>query len=133
MGMIKEFKEFAMKGNVLDLAVGVIIGGAFGKVISSVVGDVLMPPIGLALGGVDFSNLAVMLKAAAADSPAVLLRYGAFIQSIVDFLIVAFCVFMVIKAMSSLKRKKEEAPAPPAAPSAEVALLTEIRDTLRKK
>jgi large conductance mechanosensitive channel len=133
MSMIKEFKEFAMRGNVIDLAVGIIIGGAFGKVVSSVVGDVIMPPIGLALGGVDFSNLAVTLKAAAGADPAVLLRYGAFIQSIVDFLIVAFAIFIVIKAMNTLKRKKEEAPAAPPAPSKEEVLLTEIRDAIKAK
>lgn len=133
MSMIKEFKEFAMKGNVIDLAVGIIIGGAFGKVVSSIVGDVIMPPIGLALGGVDFSNLAVKLKEAVGTEPAVLLRYGAFVQSIVDFLIVAFAIFMVIKAMNALKRKKEEAPAAPAPPTKEEVLLTEIRDALRKK
>lgn len=133
MSMIKEFKEFAMRGNVIDLAVGIIIGGAFGKVVSSIVSDVIMPPIGLALGGVDFSDLAVTLKAEVGAEPAVLLRYGLFIQSIVDFLIVAFAIFMVIKAMNSLKRKKEVAPPPPAAPTKEEVLLTEIRDALRGK
>lgn len=133
MSMIKEFKEFAMRGNVIDLAVGIIIGGAFGKVVSSVVGDVLMPPIGLALGGVDFSDLAVTLKAASGADPAVLLRYGMFIQSIVDFLIVAFAIFIVIKAMNTLKRKKEGAPDAPAAPSKEEVLLAEIRDAIKSK
>lgn len=133
MSMIKEFKEFAMRGNVIDLAVGIIIGGAFGKVVSSIVGDVLMPPIGLALGGVDFSNLAITLKAAQGADPAVLLRYGAFVQSIVDFLIVAFAIFLVIKAMNTLKRKKEEAPAPPAPPSKQEVLLAEIRDAIKGK
>jgi large conductance mechanosensitive channel len=133
MSVIKEFKEFAMKGNVMDLAVGIIIGAAFGKVVSSIVGDVIMPPIGLALGGVNFTNLAVTLKEATAAEPAVLLRYGAFIQSIVDFLIVAFAIFMVIKTMNALKRKKEEAPAPPAPPSKEEVLLTQIRDAIQAK
>jgi large conductance mechanosensitive channel len=133
MSVIKEFKEFAMRGNVIDLAVGIIIGGAFGKVVSSVVGDVLMPPIGLGLGGVNFTNLAVTLKDAVGTEPAVLLRYGAFIQSIVDFLIVAFAIFIVIKAMNTLKRKKEEAPAAPPAPSKEEVLLTEIRDAIKAK
>ena len=116
MSMIKEFREFAMKGNVVDLAVGVIIGGAFGKIVSSLVGDVLMPPIGLALGGLDFSALAITLKEASAGSPAVLLRYGVFINAVVDFTIVAFCIFMMIRAMNALRRKNE-APAPAAAPT----------------
>ncbi len=133
MSMIKEFKEFAMRGNVIDLAVGIIIGGAFGKVVSSVVGDVLMPPIGLALGGVNFTNLAVTLKEAVGSEPAVQLRYGAFVQSIVDFLIVAFAIFIVIKAMNTLKRKKDEAPAAPPAPSKEETLLAEIRDAIKAK
>ena len=133
MSMIKEFKEFAMRGNVIDLAVGIIIGGAFGKVVSSVVGDVLMPPIGLALGGVNFTNLAVTLKEAVGSEPAVQLRYGAFVQSIVDFLIVAFAIFIVIKAMNTMKRKKDEAPAAPPAPSKEETLLAEIRDAIKAK
>ncbi len=130
MGMIKEFKEFAVKGNVVDMAVGIIIGAAFGKIVSSFVADVIMPPIGLILGGVDFTNLAVTLKQAAGDAPAVVLGYGKFIQSVVDFTIVAFAIFMVIKAMNSMKKKEEEAPAEP--PKQEV-LLTEIRDLLKEK
>lgn len=130
MGMLKEFKEFAVKGNVVDMAVGIIIGAAFGKIVSSFVADVIMPPIGLLLGGVDFTNLAIILKAAAGDTPAVVLGYGKFIQSVVDFTIVAFAIFLVVKAMNSLKKKEEEAPAEP--PKQEV-LLTEIRDLLKQK
>ncbi len=114
MSMIKEFKEFAMKGNVVDLAVGVIIGGAFGKIVSSLVSDVLMPPIGMMLGGLDFSNLAITLKAAAGDAPAVMLKYGVFVNTIIDFIIVAFCIFMMIRTMNKLRRK-DEAPAAVAA------------------
>jgi len=139
MGMISEFKEFAMRGNVVDLAVGVIIGGAFGKIIGSLVNDVIMPVVGNMLGGVNFSDLAITLKAAemGADgkevAAAVLLKYGAFFQTIVDFLIIAFAIFMAIKVMNSLKRKEEAAPAAPAEPSDEVKLLTEIRDTLKSR
>ncbi len=132
MSVVKEFKEFAMKGNVVDLAVGIIIGGAFGKIVSSLVGDVIMPPLGIVIGGVDFRDLSVTLKSAAVGAPAVLLRYGSFIQSIFDFAIVAFAIFLMIKAINAMKRRKEEAPAPPAKPSAEVLLLTEIRDLLKK-
>ncbi len=130
MGMLKEFKEFAVKGNVVDMAVGIIIGAAFGKIVSSFVADVIMPPIGLLLGGVDFTNLAITLKAAAGDAPAVVLGYGKFVQSVVDFTIVAFAIFLVVKAMNSMKKKEEEAPAEP--PKQEV-LLTEIRDLLKQK
>jgi large conductance mechanosensitive channel len=112
MSMRKEFKEFAMSGNVVDMAVGIIIGAAFGKIVSSFVSDVLMPPIGLLTGGVDFSNLAVQLKAAAGDEPAVLLKYGVFINTIIDFLIVAFAIFMMIRAINRMKRKEEAPPAP---------------------
>ncbi len=114
MSLLKEFKEFAVKGNVIDMAVGVIIGAAFGKVVSSVVSDMIMPPIGLLIGGVDFSNLAITLKAAAAGSPAVIIAYGKFLQTTIDFTIIAFAIFMMIKAINSLKRK--EAAAPPADP-----------------
>jgi len=132
MSMIKEFKEFAMRGNVVDLAVGIIIGGAFGKIVSSFVADVIMPPIGLALGGVDFSNLAFTLKQATETTPAVLLNYGKFVNTIIDFLIIAFAIFMVVKAMNSMKKKEVEAPAAPQEPPADVKLLTEIRDLLKK-
>ncbi|MEM6638321.1 MAG: large-conductance mechanosensitive channel protein MscL [Pseudomonadota bacterium] len=131
MGMASEFKDFAMRGNVVDMAVGIVIGGAFGKIVSSFVKDVLMPPIGLALGGVDFSQLAVTLKEAVGETAAVTLNYGVFIQTVVDFIIIAFAIFMVVKAMNSMKKKEEEAPAKPPEPSKEEVLLTEIRDALR--
>lgn len=130
MGMFQEFKTFAMKGNMVDMAVGIIIGAAFGKIISSLVGDVIMPPIGMALGGVDFSNLVIVLQAATEKAPAVVLSYGKFIQSIVDFLIIALCIFLVVKGINSLKKKEEEAPA---APSSQEVLLAEIRDLLKKR
>lgn len=133
MSMVKEFKEFAMKGNVVDLAVGIIIGGAFGKIVSSLVGDVLMPPLGILIGGVDFSQLSLTLKSAEAGIAAVTLRYGAFIQTLFDFIIVAFAIFMVVKAMNALKRKKDEAPAAPAKPPAQEVLLAEIRDLLKTR
>lgn len=135
MGMLQEFKEFAVKGNVIDMAVGVIIGAAFGKVVSSLVADVVMPPIGVMLGGVNFSDLAFTLKAAAGSSPAVMLAYGKFLQTVLDFLIVAWVVFLGIKTMNSLKKAEAAAPVappPPAAPSAEQVLLSEIRDLLKK-
>ena len=131
MSMMSEFRDFAMRGNVVDMAVGIVIGGAFGKIVSSFVNDVLMPPIGLALGGVDFSQLAVTLKEASGDLAAVTLNYGAFIQTVVDFIIIAFAIFMVIKAMNNLKKKEEAAPPPPPKPSEEVTLLTEIRDLMK--
>jgi len=130
MKILKEFKEFAMRGNVVDLAVAVIIGGAFGKIVTSFVNDVVMPPIGFLLGGVDFKNLAWEIKPAEGDVPAVLLKYGAFVNTIIDFVIIAFVIFIVIKALSSLK--KTETPPPPAEPTEEIKLLTEIRDLLKK-
>jgi len=133
MGMIQEFKTFAMRGNVVDMAVGIIIGGAFGKIVSSFVADVIMPPIGILVGGVDFSKLAITLKEAVGDTAAVTINYGKFIQSIIDFIIIAFAIFLVIKAMNALQKKQEEAPAPPAPPSNEENLLTEIRDILKRK
>ncbi len=126
MGFIKEFKEFAMKGNVMDMAVGVIIGGAFGKIVSSLVDDVLMPLIGMATGGIDFTGLVAKVGDATVN-------YGTFIQNIIDFLIIAFCIFLMIKAMNKMTAKKEEEPAPAPEPSAEEKLLTEIRDLLKKK
>ena len=132
MSMMSEFRDFAMRGNVVDMAVGIVIGGAFGKIVSSFVNDVLMPPIGMALGGVDFSDLAMTLQEASGDVAAVTLNYGAFIQTVIDFIIIAFAIFMVIKAMNNLKKKEEEAPAAPPKPSAEETLLAEIRDLLRK-
>ena len=132
MSMMSEFRDFAMRGNVVDMAVGIVIGAAFGKIVSSFVSDVLMPPLGILLGGVDFTELAVTLKAAVGEVPAVTLNYGTFIQTLVDFIIIAFAIFMVIKAMNSLKKKKEEAPPAPPKQSAEEILLTEIRDLLKK-
>ena len=132
MGMVQEFREFAVKGNVVDMAVGVIIGGAFGKIVSSLVTDVVMPPIGVLIGGVDFSKLAFTLQEATATAPAVVISYGRFVQTVVDFTIVAAVIFMVIKGINSMKKKAAEAsPATPAPPAQEV-LLTEIRDLLRK-
>ena len=131
MGMMSEFKSFAMRGNVIDMAVGIVIGGAFGKIVSSFVNDVLMPPIGMLIGGVDFTDLAIVLKAATDEAEAVTLKYGAFIQTLLDFVIIAFAIFMVVKAMNSMKKKEEEAPKAPPKPSAEVELLTEIRDSLK--
>jgi large conductance mechanosensitive channel len=130
MSMLKEFKAFAMRGNVLDLAVGVIIGGAFGTIVSTLVEKVIMPPIGVVLGGVDFSKLSIQLKEAVGDKPAVIIGYGAFFNAVISFLIVAFCVFMLIKAMNSFQKKEEAAPAPP--PRNEV-LLEEIRDLLKTR
>lgn len=133
MSFVKEFKDFAMRGNVVDLAVGIIIGGAFGKIVSSLVADVIMPPVGVLIGGVDFSSLALTLKEATATAPAVVLSYGKFLQTIVDFTIVAFAIFMMVKAINSLKREKEAAPPAPAKPSNEEVLLGEIRDLLKKR
>lgn len=134
MGMLKEFKDFTMRGNVVDLAVAVVIGGAFGKIVTSFVSDVIMPPIGLLLGGVDFSDLKLVMKAATEEVEAVTLNYGAFINTLIDFIIIAFAIFMVIKGINATK-KKQPAPPPPAppAPSNEEVLLTEIRDLLAKK
>lgn len=139
---IQEFKDFAMKGNVVDMAVGVIIGGAFGKIVTSLVSNILMPPIGVLLGNVDFTELKITLKEAVMEgenvvSEAVTLNYGQFIQDIVDFIIIAFCIFLMIKGVTKLTTKKEEPkaeePAPAPEPSAEEKLLTEIRDLLAKK
>lgn len=141
MGMLQEFKQFAMRGNVVDMAVGVIIGGAFGKIVSSVVGDLIMPAVGCLVGGMNFTDLKLTLKNAVMDgdtvvTPAVTLNYGNFIQVTIDFLIIAFSIFLLIKAINTLSRKKKEEPAaPPAppAPSKEEVLLTEIRDLLKEK
>ena len=133
MSMMSEFKSFAVKGNVMDMAVGIIMGGAFGKIVASFVNDVLMPPIGMMLGGVDFTSLALTLKKATPDAEAVMLKYGAFVQSVVDFLIIAFAIFMMVRWMNRLKKKEEAAPAAPPKPSNEEVLLTEIRDLLRNK
>ena len=131
MSMMSEFKSFAMRGNVVDMAVGIVIGGAFGKIVSSFVNDVLMPPIGMMMGGVDFKDLAITLQAATEEVAAVTIGYGAFIQTVLDFVIIAFAIFMVVKAMNNMKKKEEAAPAAPPKPSAEVELLTEIRDSLK--
>ena len=144
MGFLKEFKEFAVKGNVMDMAVGDIIGGAFGKIVTSLVNDVIMPPIGLLVGGVDFSDMKLTLKSEVLDAagavvtPAVNWGYGAFIQQIVDFTILAFCVFLMVKVMNKINKKKAEpapapAPAPEPEPTTEEKLLTEIRDLLKEK
>jgi len=135
MSMMTEFKEFAMRGNVVDLAVGVVIGGAFGKIVTSLVSDVVMPPIGLITGGIDFSAMKWVLKPADTSNPAhkiaeVSINYGSFINTIITFIIIAFAIFVVIKGINRLQKKKDEAPA---APPADVALLTEIRDLLKSK
>jgi len=138
MSMLKEFKEFAMRGNVMDMAVGVVIGGAFGKIVTSLVEDVIMPPIGKLTGGIDFSSLRWVLQPADNSNPdnpiaEVAINYGNFINSIITFVIIAFAIFMMIKVMNRLHKKEEEAPAEPEAPSADVVLLTEIRDLLKNK
>ncbi|WP_152207742.1 large-conductance mechanosensitive channel protein MscL [Marinobacter changyiensis] len=133
MGMMSEFKEFAVRGNVVDLAVGIIIGVAFGKIVSSFVADVLMPPIGLLIGGVDFSNLSITLQAATEGAEAVAVRYGVFLQAVFDFVIIAFAVFVVVRMLNKLKRKEVEAPAASVAPTVEEKLLEEIRDLLKQK
>lgn len=132
MGMLSEFKDFAIKGNVVDMAVGIIIGAAFGKIVSSFVNDIIMPPLGVAIGGVDFSDLAIVLQEAVGETPAVTINYGSFIQTMIDFLIIALAIFVAVKAMNSMKKKEEEAPAEPPKPSNEEVLLTEIRDLLKK-
>ncbi len=138
MSMMQEFKKFAVKGNMMDMAVGIIIGGAFGKIISSLVKDIIMPPIGMLMGGVNFTSLKLTLKEAITDATgnvtqaAVTMNIGSFIQVLVDFTIIAFAIFMVVKGINSLKKKEEEKPAAPAAPSKEEVLLSEIRDLLKK-
>ena len=132
MKILDEFKQFAMKGNMVDMAVGIIIGAAFGKIVTSLVNDIIMPPIGLLLGGVNFTDLKVVMKAATEVNPAVTWNYGSFIQVAIDFLIVAFVIFMLIKGINAMKKKEEPAPAPPPAPTKDQVLLTEIRDLLKK-
>jgi len=129
--MLKEFREFAMRGNVVDLAVGVIIGAAFGKIVSSLVADIIMPPLGLLIGGIDFKQFAWTLRSAVGDTPAVVMHYGIFIQNVFDFVIVAFAIFMAIKLINKLNRKKKEEPKAPPAPTKEEVLLAEIRDILK--
>ena len=131
MSFIKEFREFAMRGNVVDMAVGVIIGGAFGKIVSSLVGDVAMPVLGILTGGVDFKDLKITMAEAVGETPAVTLNYGAFIQNVFDFIIIAFAIFMMVKALNKLKKEQPKEEAAPE-PSAEEKLLTEIRDLLKK-
>jgi len=131
MSLLREFREFAIKGNVVDMAVGVVIGAAFGKIVSSLVSDVVTPPLGLLIGGVDFKNLAVSLRAAAENQPAVVLKYGVFLQAVFDFLIVALAIFAVVKLVNTLKREELPVPTAPPAPSREEQLLTDIRDSLR--
>lgn len=133
MGMMKEFKAFAMRGNVMDMAVGIIIGAAFGKIIASLVADVIMPPIGLIVGGVNFTDLSLVLREAAGETAAVTLNYGVFLQTLLDFIIIAFAIFLMVKGMNRLSRKKAEEPAAPPAPSKEELLLGEIRDILKQK
>jgi large conductance mechanosensitive channel len=132
MGMLNEFKSFAMRGNVVDMAVGIIIGAAFGKIVSSFVSDVVMPPIGVLLGGVDFSDLVLLIQQETAEQAAVAIKYGAFLQTIIDFLIIALAVFAGVKAMNAMKRREEAKPAAPAVPPEDIVLLTEIRDLLKK-
>jgi large conductance mechanosensitive channel len=137
MGMLKEFKEFAVKGNMVDLAVGIIIGGAFGKVVSSIVSDVLMPPLGFLIGGINFTDIKIHLKAPAIElagraAQEVTINIGNFIQAMVDFTIIAFAVFLLVKAINRMNKKAEEAPAAPPAPTKQEELLTEIRDLLKK-
>jgi len=137
--MLQEFKKFAMRGNVVDMAVGIIIGAAFGKIVSSLVSDIIMPPIGMIMGNVDFSQLFINISggeyatlAAAQEAGAATINYGMFINTVLDFVIVAFAIFMVIRGMNNMKKKEEEKPAEPAKPSEEVILLQEIRDALKK-
>lgn len=138
MSFLQEFKTFAMRGNVVDMAVGIIIGGAFGKIVSSIVSDIIMPPIGLLIGGVKFQNLKIVLKHAQTDvatgkvTDAVSINYGNFISTALDFIIVAFAIFLIVKLINSMKKKEEAKPTPPPAPTKEEVLLTEIRDLLKK-
>ena len=133
MSILQEFKDFAIKGNVIDMSVGIIVGAAFGKIVSSFVADVVMPPIGVLVGGVDFTKLAITIKEAAGDAPAVTLKYGNFLQTMVDFTIIASAIFVVVKLINNLKKKEAAIPAPPPEPSKEELLLTEIRDLLKAK
>lgn len=138
MSFLQEFKTFAMRGNVVDMAVGIIIGGAFGKIVSSIVSDIIMPPVGLLIGGVKFQNLKIVLKHAQTDAAtgkvtdAVSINYGNFISTALDFIIIAFAIFLIVKLINSMKKKEEAKPTPPPAPTKEEVLLTEIRDLLKK-
>ena len=133
MSILKEFKDFAVKGNAVDMAVGIVIGAAFGKIVTALVAGVIMPPIGVLLGGVDFTSLAYVVKEAVGEAPAVVISYGKFVQTVIDFTIIAFAIFMVVKALNSLKKKEEAAPKPEPKPSAEEVLLMDIRDLLKSK
>ena len=132
MSFIKEFKEFAVKGNVIDMAVGVVVGSAFGKIVSSLVSDVIMPVVGVLTGGVNFTDLKITIKEAVGENAAVTINYGNFIQVTIDFLIIAFCIFLAIKAINQLKKPEKQEPKAPAEPSDEIKLLSEIRDLLKK-
>jgi large conductance mechanosensitive channel len=132
MSMLKEFREFAVKGNVVDMAVGIIIGAAFGKIVSSLVSDVVTPPLGYVIGGVDFTKLAATLPALHEGAEAVTIRYGVFLQTLFDFIIVAFAIFLLVKLVNRLRRKEEAAPSVPAPPSRQEVLLEEIRDLLKR-
>jgi large conductance mechanosensitive channel len=132
MSVLKEFKEFAMRGNVIDMAVGIVIGAAFGKIVASLVNDVIMPPLGLLIGGVNFTDLKIVMKEAVGKDPAVTLNYGNFVQVIFDFAIVAFAIFLLIKGINRFRKKEAAAPAAPPAPTNEEKLLMEIRDLLKK-
>lgn len=132
MSFIKEFKEFAVKGNVIDMAVGVVVGSAFGKIVSSLVSDVIMPVVGVLTGGVNFTDLKITIKEAVGENAAVTINYGNFIQVTIDFLIIAFCIFLAIKAINQLKKPEKQEPKAPAEPNDEVKLLSEIRDLLKK-
>ncbi|PLR30420.1 large conductance mechanosensitive channel protein MscL [Chimaeribacter coloradensis] len=133
MSFMKEFREFAMRGNVVDLAVGVIIGAAFGKIVSSLVSDIIMPPLGLLIGGIDFKQFALVLREAQGATPAVVMKYGVFLQNVFDFIIIALAIFIAIKLMNRLRRTEEEKPAPAPKQSAEEKLLVEIRDLLKQQ
>ncbi len=133
MGMLKEFQDFAVKGNVVDMAVGIIIGGAFGTIVKSLVSDIIMPPVGIMMGGIDFSEIVITLQAATADAEAVTMNIGMFINNVISFVVVAWAVFMLVKGMNSLKKKEEEAPSEPPAPPKSEVLLEEIRDALKAR
>lgn len=131
--MVKEFREFAMRGSVVDLAVGVVIGAAFGRIVTVLVDRVVMPPIGLLIGGIDFSELVITLREATADAEAVTIGIGEFVNALIQFMIVAFAIFLVVKAINRMRRKAEETPPPPAAPPEDIVLLREIRDALKSR
>ncbi|WP_434929851.1 large-conductance mechanosensitive channel protein MscL [Shewanella sp. HL-SH5] len=133
MSMMKEFKDFAVKGNVVDMAVGIVIGASFGKIVTALVAGVIMPPIGVLLGGVNFTDLAIVVKDAVGDAPAVVISYGAFIQTVIDFTLIALAIFVIVKGINKLKKKEQAEPKAPPAPNAQEILLTEIRDLLKAK